>query len=69
MVNKLGNEKEYKDASHTIIDMLVDATLKKHDVALDAKKIDDKTKEELRKLVKNLEESVQTFTKSTEQEE
>lgn len=68
MVNKLRNE-EYKDASQTIIDMLVDATLKKHDVSLDAKKIDEKTKEELRKLVKNLEDSVQSFTKSTEQEE
>lgn len=68
-MNNLGNENEYKNASQTIIDMLVDATLKRHEVTLDAKKIDDKTKEELRKLVKNLESSVQALTKSTEKEE
>lgn len=44
--------------------MLVDSTLKKHDVKLEADKIDDKTKEELRELVNDLQKSVHSLTEN-----
>lgn len=64
----MSNNKNFNEATSKVIDLLVDSTLKKHDVELDGKKIDDKTKEELRDLVKDLQKSVQSLTKKNEKE-
>ncbi len=53
---------EINQASKKLIDMLVDSTLRKHDVKLEADKIDQDTKEELRELVQELQKSVQALT-------
>jgi len=53
---------EINQASKKLIDMLVDSTLRKHDVKLEADKIDQDTKEELRELVQELQKSVQALS-------
>lgn len=53
---------EINQVSKKLIDMLVDSTLRKHDVKLEADKIDQDTKEELRELVQELQKSVQALT-------
>lgn len=55
--------------SHQIIDMIIDSTLKKHEIKLKEKQLDDETKEQLRTLVKDLQNSVQSLTKEKTSDE
>lgn len=57
--------------SNQIVDMLVGSTLKRHGVKLGEKEIDPKEKEEIKKMVNNLKESVEALskTKKTEKSE
>ncbi|WP_077324190.1 hypothetical protein [Virgibacillus siamensis] len=54
--------------SNQIIDMLVGTTLKKHGVELGKKEIDPKEKEEIKKMVENLRESVEAISKKKKTE-
>ncbi|UOR13109.1 hypothetical protein [Halobacillus amylolyticus] len=64
----LSKNKDFENVSSQIVDMIVGSTLKKHGVKLDPDKIDPKEKEELRKIVNNLQESVDAFTKKKDKE-
>lgn len=59
---------EFNQISKKIIDMLVDTTLKKHDVKLEADKIAPETKDELRELVQELQKSVHALTQQQKDE-
>jgi len=65
-VEILSNDKEFEKASKRVIDMLVDTTLKKHNVKLKTDHIDEETKKELRKLVKDLQKSVKSLKQNNE---
>lgn len=63
------NKDDFENVSRQIIDMIVGTTLKRHGVKLNEEKIDPKEKEELRKMVNNLRDSVEALTKKEEKEE
>ncbi|ASK61089.1 hypothetical protein CFK37_02190 [Virgibacillus phasianinus] len=55
------SNKENKNLSGNVIDLLVDSTLKKHGIKLEPEKLDDKQKEELKNMVNNLRKSVESL--------
>ncbi|ASK61095.1 hypothetical protein CFK37_02230 [Virgibacillus phasianinus] len=55
------SNKENKNLSGHVIDLLVDSTLKKHGVKLEPEKLDGKQKEELKNMVNNLTKSVEAL--------
>mgnify|MGYP006926214217 CR=1 FL=1 len=52
----------YSQISHKVIDMLIDSTLKRHSVQLDASKITNETKDELRDMLEDLKSQLQKLT-------
>ncbi|UOQ92853.1 hypothetical protein MUO14_20970 [Halobacillus shinanisalinarum] len=64
----MSKNKDFENVSSQIVDMIVGSTLKKHGVKLDPQKIDSKEKEELRRIVNNLQESVDAFTKKKDKD-
>ena len=69
-VDGLQDHNDFDKVSNSVIDMLLDSTLKKHGVKLETEKINEKQKEELRTMVARLKKSVdqmsQTKTNKTE---
>lgn len=63
------SNKDSVDITHQAIDMLLEATLKKHGVKLDSKKIDNKEKEKLDLLVSTLKKNVESLNKAAEESE
>ena len=63
------SNKDSVDITHQAIDMLLEATLKKHGVKLDFKKIDNKEKEKLDLLVSTLKKNVESLNKAAEESE
>ncbi|WP_181351257.1 hypothetical protein [Thalassobacillus sp. CUG 92003] len=59
---------DHKEVYDKVIDMLVNTTLNRHGVKLDKNKIDQKNKEELKKMVEELKNNVNSLSK-TEKEE
>lgn len=57
------DNKGFENVSNQVIDVLVDATLKKHGVKLQAEKIGQKEKDELKAMVDTLKKSVDQLTK------
>lgn len=57
---------DIKNTSDKIIDMLVGSTLKRHDVQLNSKSLNEEEKEQLRHLVEELKQDVQSLQKKPE---
>ena len=53
------NNNDTRDKSYQTIDMLVDATLKRHSVELNANQMETNEKEQIKGMVNNLMKSVQ----------
>lgn len=62
-MNGLPNNKEFENVSSQVIDVLVDSTLRKHGVKLQAEKIGQKEKEELVAMIETIKKSVDQLTK------
>ncbi|WP_188207699.1 hypothetical protein [Alkalibacillus aidingensis] len=52
---------ELQGVSNKVIDLLVDTTLKKHNVNLESNQLDEDTKQQLRELVEELQKSVESL--------
>lgn len=63
------SNKELKDTSGKIIDMLVGATLKRHNVQLDSQNLQNEDREQLKKLVEELKQDVQSLKEEKKADE
>lgn len=59
------SNKNFKDTSEKIVDMLVGSTLKRHNIQLDSKNLSEEDREELKKMIEDLKQSVQSLQKKT----
>lgn len=62
------SNKEIKNASEKLIDMLVGSTLKRHNAELDGTSLDEEEKEQLRNIVEELKQSVEALKNDTTKE-
>lgn len=58
----------FKNTSEKIIDMLVGATLKRHNVQLDSKSLNDEEKQQLKNLVEELKQNVQSLQEKSKED-
>ncbi|SEI02703.1 hypothetical protein SAMN05192559_107224 [Halobacillus karajensis] len=61
------SNKEIKHASEKLIDMLVGTTLKRHNAEIDGTSLEEEEKEQLRKIVEDLKQSVEALNKTTKE--
>ncbi|MUK88036.1 hypothetical protein GMD78_06435 [Ornithinibacillus sp. L9] len=62
----MGNNREFDNISKKSIDMLINSTFKRHGISLDKpQRLNLKEKQELKKLVRDLQKGVNSLTRTT----